>query len=516
MNIAYCILHITVHALNIPESTADLVVWVRIKWTDPRLMWDPAEFGGLTTAWFFLSDGMGGGESSEIWAPDMYLWNQEEDMSGTLADTYATVSSDGTVFWSRPGRIKSTCKYIGLENFPFDRLGCALEFGSWAHSGLYFRPVKLNGDGYTIGGSETAGGSYQEFFLIPDDVAVESIIYPPFPSSPEEDWPVLIYTLTFERASAPYVRGVVLINILLNFAAFACFWIPPHVGERMGLAITCVLAAVAGELVVAAMLPICQEMSWYTRFSIGSTTFALFVVFESTIVIFFFYFTGDDLMPTYIKYMKRKWKEQQIRRIEENARKEWEKDENRINGAGFDDTAAKKMDATKLEQSQSQQGDRSQRPLHTSNAGVRWKVGETVVFGCDGDGDGDSGDAGSDEIFEGDDGLPDDAQSEGILRNTAKSIGSLTSGCAINRATLGGNKNGIVSLRDSLAETKYDWMNERSLAVQLADAGDFKTKAEAANNTYWQVVSGYIDEGSRVVIPMMYCAFLGYIFHGTR
>lgn len=102
-----------VHALDIAASTADLVVWVRIQWKDPRLVWDPKDFGGLTTTWFFLSDGMGGGEVSEIFTPDMYLWNQEEPMEQTLANTYATVSSDGTVFWSRPGRLKATCKYEG-------------------------------------------------------------------------------------------------------------------------------------------------------------------------------------------------------------------------------------------------------------------------------------------------------------------------------------------------------------------------------------------------------------------
>ena len=175
------------------ESTADLVVWVRIKWTDPRLRWDPADFGGLTHTWFFLFDGMGGGEVSEIWTPDIYLWNQEEAMPNHLANTYATVSHDGSIFWSRPGRIKSTCKYEGLESFPFDKLGCKLEFGSWAHSGLYFRPSKLDGTGYTVGGSETAGGSYVEFKLIEEEVEVEEVVYPPFPCTFVHSFVRLLY-----------------------------------------------------------------------------------------------------------------------------------------------------------------------------------------------------------------------------------------------------------------------------------------------------------------------------------
>lgn len=288
------------------ESTADLIVWARIKWIDPRLKWDPAEFGGLDTSWFFISDGLAGGESSEIWAPDIYLWNQFEPMGDNFDNTYTVVSSDGSVFWSRPGRLKPTCKYSGLENFPYDNLGCTLEFGSWVHSGLYLRPVPFDGTGFTIGGSETAGGSYVEYTIARDEIKVENIIYPPYPCCPEEDWPVLMYHLVFQRSSEYYARGVVLMNVLLNLAAFGCFWIPPNVGERMGLAITCVLAAVASELVVAESLPRTAEWSWYSRFSLGTTLFAFLVTFESVLVIFLFYYTAEDLRPSYVKWIVRK------------------------------------------------------------------------------------------------------------------------------------------------------------------------------------------------------------------
>lgn len=156
-----------------------------------------------------------------------------------------------------------SCSSSGLKHFPFDKLECLLEFGSWAHSGLYLRPTKLGDDGYSVGGSDTAGSSYVQFHLVDDEVKVTELIYPPFPCCPEEDWPVLIYHVKFQRASEPYIRTVVLTNILLNIGAFACFWMSPLSGERMGLAITCVLAAVASEWIVAAMFPICEELSWY-------------------------------------------------------------------------------------------------------------------------------------------------------------------------------------------------------------------------------------------------------------
>jgi Neurotransmitter-gated ion-channel ligand binding domain len=76
-----------VHALNVAESTAHLVVWVQMRWSDPRLTWNPEEFGNVTKTWFWIENGMAGGEVSEIWTPDMYLWNQEESMDRTMANS---------------------------------------------------------------------------------------------------------------------------------------------------------------------------------------------------------------------------------------------------------------------------------------------------------------------------------------------------------------------------------------------------------------------------------------------
>lgn len=124
-----------VSSVNIVASTMDLSVWFRLSWVDPRLTWDPAEYDGLTQTWFWIGDGGPGGETSEIWAPDVELWNLEVGLSESLDDAYAAVSHEGLVFWSRPGHLRPVCKFTGLEMFPFDTLTCALEIGSWTMSG---------------------------------------------------------------------------------------------------------------------------------------------------------------------------------------------------------------------------------------------------------------------------------------------------------------------------------------------------------------------------------------------
>ena len=78
---------------------------------------------------------------------DIELWNLEEGLKDSFINAYAIVSNDGSIYWTRPGHLRPACKFYGLDNFPFDRLTCTMEFGSWVYSGKYLRPVKGGGGG---------------------------------------------------------------------------------------------------------------------------------------------------------------------------------------------------------------------------------------------------------------------------------------------------------------------------------------------------------------------------------
>eukprot|EP00529_Nitzschia_sp_RCC80_P016429 CAMPEP_0113504482 /NCGR_PEP_ID=MMETSP0014_2-20120614/34739_1 /TAXON_ID=2857 /ORGANISM="Nitzschia sp." /LENGTH=649 /DNA_ID=CAMNT_0000399595 /DNA_START=45 /DNA_END=1994 /DNA_ORIENTATION=- /assembly_acc=CAM_ASM_000159 len=465
-----------VHQLNVAESTADLVAWVRIAWNDPRLRWDPNEFGNLTKTWFFVEQGMGGNEASEIWTPDIVLWNQEEPLHKTLEDAYATVQHTGDVFWSRPGRIKSTCKYRGLDRFPFDALQCMMEFGSWTKSGLYVRPSKLDGIGYSIGGSTTAGQAFAEFELT--SVDCDELVYPPFISAPEEDWPVLIYELTFERASEPYVRGYVLLQIFLNLCAFACFWIPPHVGERMGLAITSLLAAVASELTISARLPAAGEFTWFVIFSMSSMIFSVAVVFESTAVIYFYYYTGSDLDPSYIKWMKTTWKARQKkkRRSEKSRRGTIDR---RSTQAENGSTIFRK-NATHSATGEDADGDIDvDATAHASNTGVKTPT----------------------DSKERTDNSTHVKFSEDMKEQSNHSANdSLDHQLTPPR---------VFKLQDGNMDGSF---NQSESFRMKRDADDFDDEIARLNNARWQKVSVLIDEYCRVLFLISYGVFLAIVF----
>ena len=98
--------------VNQKTGKADLAVWLRLKWFDPRLVWDPADWEGTDTLYVWMGKG---GPDGEIWSPDMELWNAESSIQDSLTKTYAIVKSNGEVKWSRPGRLKVMCNFYGLE-----------------------------------------------------------------------------------------------------------------------------------------------------------------------------------------------------------------------------------------------------------------------------------------------------------------------------------------------------------------------------------------------------------------
>ena len=183
--------------VDVVKSEIDLLTWMRFVWTDTRLAWNPEDYNGLDKMWFWVEDGAGLAETSEIWTPDIELWNQKESIKTSFSNSFAAVDPDGSIFWSRPGHLNPICKFQGLHDFPFDNLMCVIELGSWSYSGKFMRLEPFE-EGYSIGGSETSGEAFSEFRL--KNITAELRIYPPYPSDPLADWPVLLYTISFNRS----------------------------------------------------------------------------------------------------------------------------------------------------------------------------------------------------------------------------------------------------------------------------------------------------------------------------
>ena len=204
-------------------------VWLRMKWIDTRLSWDPQQHN-LSRLQFnnpYL-------EEPEIWLPDITTYNSR----GTnLEASVATVMHTGMVFWSRPGIADVMCKFHGLAQFPFDKLKCGIDMGGWAYSGLH-QGIHLWGPGFSFSTEEaTAGSSYQEFAIERIDSSLMLFTYDESSSEVAEPWPLIHYDITLHRAYHFYVHVLVWPGIIITAASLAVFYVSPICGERLGFGV---------------------------------------------------------------------------------------------------------------------------------------------------------------------------------------------------------------------------------------------------------------------------------------
>ena len=86
------------------DGSINMNVWLRYNWKS-NIVWNETEFNTIST--INLNTNPEGNHF--IWTPDIYLYNTAEKPMCELDYTNANVYSNGDIFWSRPGLIKSTC-----------------------------------------------------------------------------------------------------------------------------------------------------------------------------------------------------------------------------------------------------------------------------------------------------------------------------------------------------------------------------------------------------------------------
>ena len=287
-------------AQGLDDSTGQmrLKVWVRMGWIDQRLSWNPAEYGNISQV-HFLSRHNTDRENSEIWLPDIQLWNANVGTELSLDTTNAVVGSAGNVFWSRPGLLDTLCKFSGLVAFPFDHLKCSMYWAGWTFSGG-FQGIELMGRGYAESTEETAGSSYQEYSI--EVIEVEKTIN--FDAnSPSEPWTLVKYTITLGRASFYYLLLIIFPTVLTTYLSFGVFFMSHEVGERLSFGITLLLLVGVIKGSVAKFVPVCGELLWIDLFMLINTTFCCLSLIETMAVPFFAFHMDDHLLPAWLAWL---------------------------------------------------------------------------------------------------------------------------------------------------------------------------------------------------------------------
>ncbi|TKR92628.1 hypothetical protein L596_007246 [Steinernema carpocapsae] len=237
-------------------------VWLQHSWTDYKLQWNPAEYGGVDVLYV---------PSDMIWLPDIVLYNNADGNYQVTIMTKAKLLPNGTVEWAPPAIYKSMCQ-IDVEWFPFDAQTCEMKFGSWTYGGL---EVDLKHKDAHLQHEEKEvvmgiDGEYEETVWIVDEGIDLSDYYPsvewdilrvpgkrhekryPCCESPFID---LTYEIHLRRKTLFYTVNLIFPSVGISFLTALVFYLPSDGGEKISLCISILISLTVFFLLLVEIIP---------------------------------------------------------------------------------------------------------------------------------------------------------------------------------------------------------------------------------------------------------------------
>jgi nicotinic acetylcholine receptor, invertebrate len=257
--------------INQIDGTLEMNVWLRYWWKDTMLSWN-------STKWGFKKLNFFTHQEYSIWTPDVYLYNTAELPLQELDNTMAMVYADGSVIWSRPGMLKSTCQFE-LENFPYDTQICSLKFGSWSYSKSELNLSLPDTNTLDISNFQPNQG----WDLISWNAELEEKTYTCCP----EVYQDLVINLKLKRDPSYYKLNIIIPTFATASLMIVSLLIPWDSGERISFAVTVMLSIIVFLLILSENLPKTKTKPLLSRMLIGLVFFSLFVVFFTIVVSYF-------------------------------------------------------------------------------------------------------------------------------------------------------------------------------------------------------------------------------------
>ncbi|XP_070571961.1 neuronal acetylcholine receptor subunit alpha-3-like isoform X1 [Ptychodera flava] len=211
-------------------------MWVKQKWNDYQLTWNPDQFDGLTLIHIPVH---------MLWMPDILLYNNADGPYDVQFMTNALVYSDGVVHWVPPAIYKSSCK-IDIEFFPFDEQKCTMKFGSWTYGGGVLDLVIM--DEYVGQEDYWENG---EWDIVESPVKRNAVKYP----CCEEIFVDVTFTFVLHRKSLFYIVTLVIPCLLISFLTMLVFYLPSDACEKITLSISILLALIVFLLLISEIIP---------------------------------------------------------------------------------------------------------------------------------------------------------------------------------------------------------------------------------------------------------------------
>ncbi|CAF3755051.1 unnamed protein product [Rotaria sordida] len=226
-------------------------VWLKQLWIDEHLKWDPMDFNNITNISIPASD---------LWRPDLVLFNNADGNYEVKLMTKATVYYDGRVIWEPPAIYRSSCT-IDVEFFPFDIQHCQMKFGSWTYSGEQVDLVHIN---QTNGSMPVYGNNSVPYAIDLTDFyrSVEwDIMEVPAKRHVQkytccpQTYPDITFLIILRRKTLFYTVNLIIPCVGISFLTVLTFYLPSDSGEKVALCISILLSLTVFFLLLAELIP---------------------------------------------------------------------------------------------------------------------------------------------------------------------------------------------------------------------------------------------------------------------
>ncbi|XP_046651183.1 acetylcholine receptor subunit alpha-type acr-16-like [Daphnia pulicaria] len=199
------------------QSRFSAIGFFLMSWKDPRFMWSPAEYEGLTTIHL---------PNEKIWKPDFEVYNSYGLLSKerSFAPNDVLISNDGTVIWVPISNMVSICP-PDATYYPFDSVTCTTKIGSWTHNALKINISPTN-NSTTVDISELINKRMSEWNIKSTQVSVEVKKY----DCCTEPYQSLVMKFTIQRSLSTTITIPTIVIMVLILATFI---IPPAMDAKL-------------------------------------------------------------------------------------------------------------------------------------------------------------------------------------------------------------------------------------------------------------------------------------------
>ncbi|XP_049282698.1 acetylcholine receptor subunit alpha-like 1 isoform X2 [Anopheles funestus] len=200
--------------INEIKSTLSVYGWMKFSWNDPKLTWNPANYGNLNVVRW---------EPTIVWRPDVVLYNNAGGSDQHhYGDTNVLVYSEGKVLWVPPTEYHAFCE-LNMRLWPFDYQKCFVKVGSWTFDG-YMLNLTLGSEPQI----ETLV-SNSEWKIVKVSMERHTKYYP----CCTEPYIDVTYNFTLHRQSDTHRAIVIVPALVIIILALSVFWLPLESGERI-------------------------------------------------------------------------------------------------------------------------------------------------------------------------------------------------------------------------------------------------------------------------------------------